>query len=624
MSVSPRQVIPVVASLLPLFVLAACGGGGGGSTTPPPTATVTIGGTVAGLVGTVVLQNNAGDNLSVTANGSFAFATAINKGSAYAVTVLKQPSGPSCTVASGSGTANDNVSNVSVTCTVDPATAYLPLTAFPATGDSRLMVISTKAPGDTPIQVVTERTLYMASLRQSNGSPYAGFYTTFHTDGSNHLWSLSLTGNSTLVPTQVSNLTLPYYTYTIGGHLGQHFFCFVTPIAKNLNDPGSAFLIVGLPTDPATACLAPQSALKWLLVHLTDSASTDPVTLPITSQVLPLYGATGALAGLVAMDTGNHLNFYADETFANPTRLLANVGFFYAQEAPSTTPATSDPTFAYLTVLPAGSNQFAPTGGSVYKIDSSGALSTDLYDYQGAGYGLSVADQGHAYFLDTTSTGGHQAAAVIQISQGVAQTLYTFATSPTFQGDAGQHLIFLESIGTGVKLESLAVGSPGTPSTIGTYSSLPIVTLLGGDVLVTHGGTPTPAPSEQASTELLDAAGTALRPQLLGSAFISSTSPALMVNHIPDPHSLAGGEIDVLDLSQPASSGTPLKLASGATYALPSGTDGADLHQVTATVGIGSFHNSSDGSQNLLEYDLSTGVVTPISLANTTLQFTGF
>ena len=38
-------------------------------------ATYTVGGTVSGLSGTVVLQDNGGDDLSVTANGSFTFAT---------------------------------------------------------------------------------------------------------------------------------------------------------------------------------------------------------------------------------------------------------------------------------------------------------------------------------------------------------------------------------------------------------------------------------------------------------------------------------------------------------------------------------------------------------------------
>ena len=49
--------------------------------------TFTVGGTVSGLSGTVVLQDNGADNLTVTANGPFTFATALAPGAAYAVTV---------------------------------------------------------------------------------------------------------------------------------------------------------------------------------------------------------------------------------------------------------------------------------------------------------------------------------------------------------------------------------------------------------------------------------------------------------------------------------------------------------------------------------------------------------
>ena len=42
--------------------------------------TFTVGGTVSGLSGTVVLQDNGADNLTVTANGPFTFATALAPG----------------------------------------------------------------------------------------------------------------------------------------------------------------------------------------------------------------------------------------------------------------------------------------------------------------------------------------------------------------------------------------------------------------------------------------------------------------------------------------------------------------------------------------------------------------
>ena len=77
-----------------------------------------IGGTVTGLSGTVVLQDNGGDDLSVSSNGSFTFATALAAGAAYDVTVKTSPSGQSCTVSGGSGTvASADVTNVAVSCT---------------------------------------------------------------------------------------------------------------------------------------------------------------------------------------------------------------------------------------------------------------------------------------------------------------------------------------------------------------------------------------------------------------------------------------------------------------------------------------------------------------------------
>jgi Galactose oxidase, central domain len=109
------------------LVLAACsgvpGGGGsggsGGGTTGPSSAT--IGGTVTNLASgsSLVLQDNGGDSLTITANGPFTFKTPVNGPSdAYAVTVLTQPSSPSqiCSVTGGTGNAAANVTNVAVSC----------------------------------------------------------------------------------------------------------------------------------------------------------------------------------------------------------------------------------------------------------------------------------------------------------------------------------------------------------------------------------------------------------------------------------------------------------------------------------------------------------------------------
>ena len=81
-----------------------------------------VGGTVSGLSGTVVLQDNGGDDLSVSASGGFTFATGLSAGSAYNVTVKTNPAGQTCSVANGSGTiGSSGVTNVAVTCTTSAA-----------------------------------------------------------------------------------------------------------------------------------------------------------------------------------------------------------------------------------------------------------------------------------------------------------------------------------------------------------------------------------------------------------------------------------------------------------------------------------------------------------------------
>jgi hypothetical protein len=98
---------------------------GGSVGSGSPTTTYSVGGTVSGLSGTVVLQDNGSDTLSVTANGSFTFATKLATGAAYAATVQTNPSGQSCTVSNGTGTVGSaNVTNVTVSCAAAAAPTY--------------------------------------------------------------------------------------------------------------------------------------------------------------------------------------------------------------------------------------------------------------------------------------------------------------------------------------------------------------------------------------------------------------------------------------------------------------------------------------------------------------------
>lgn len=81
-------------------------------------ATHTIAGTITGLTTNgLVLQNNGADDLAIAANAAaFEFTTPVAYGGSYAVTVLTQPAGQSCSIVNASSTALAQVSNVAVTC----------------------------------------------------------------------------------------------------------------------------------------------------------------------------------------------------------------------------------------------------------------------------------------------------------------------------------------------------------------------------------------------------------------------------------------------------------------------------------------------------------------------------
>jgi hypothetical protein len=123
--------VPFLASILLTAcnhcgnTLPICGGGGGGgggsggsggSGGTPAASDYTIGGTISGLSGSLELQDNSADNLTVLASSAFTFPTSVPKGGTYSVTVLTQPPGQTCTVSAGSGTTTANTASIAVNC----------------------------------------------------------------------------------------------------------------------------------------------------------------------------------------------------------------------------------------------------------------------------------------------------------------------------------------------------------------------------------------------------------------------------------------------------------------------------------------------------------------------------
>ena len=101
-----------IVILILFIILSACGGGSSSSST-----TYTIGGTITGLSGTIVLQNNSANDYTATADGSFAFSAALADEATYSVTVSSSPSDQTCNVTNGSGTVSSaNVTSIIVSC----------------------------------------------------------------------------------------------------------------------------------------------------------------------------------------------------------------------------------------------------------------------------------------------------------------------------------------------------------------------------------------------------------------------------------------------------------------------------------------------------------------------------
>jgi 6-phosphogluconolactonase (cycloisomerase 2 family) len=209
LSVGKKRKLVVLSSMLVKTVwavglvalLVSCGEG--------PGYNYTVGGTVSGLAGSgLVLQNNAGGDRSISADGVFSFATPVNTGAAYAVTVKTQPSvfPQTCTVSNGSGTINDApVYNVVVSCvtpqrpvTVDPSGNF----AYAANVVKSTISVYTISSGElTHLQTIGAGTTpYSVTVHPSLEFAYVASYS------DNTIWVYDIAADGTLTAKQTVNV----------------------------------------------------------------------------------------------------------------------------------------------------------------------------------------------------------------------------------------------------------------------------------------------------------------------------------------------------------------------------------------------------------------------------------
>jgi hypothetical protein len=271
----------------------------------------TIGGTISGLAGTVVLQNNGGDDLSVTTNGTFAFSAPVASGATYAVTVKTQPGTPSqtCTVTAGTGTVGSaNVTGVLVACvtnkyTVGGTVAGLAGGSVTLKNGAENLTVSANGPFTFTTAVASA----------------AGYAVTVATQPTGPAQTCTITGGTgTITNANVTNVTVTCVTnqYTVGGTVSglvgtglvlQNNGTDALPIAANgpftfptaiASGASFAVTVSGQPSGPTQNCVVTGGS------GTIGSANVTGVVVNCATNSYTVGGTITGLAGSVVLQNG--------------------------------------------------------------------------------------------------------------------------------------------------------------------------------------------------------------------------------------------------------------------------------------------------------------------------------
>ncbi|MFZ0305284.1 MAG: hypothetical protein WAL75_21515 [Terracidiphilus sp.] len=356
------------------------------------TNTYTIGGTVSGLSSSasVVLLDNGGDALTVSANGTFTFKTALASGVAYAVTVGTDPSGETCKVSSGSGTVEAaNITNVAVACTASAAPTYDIIVQI----TNLVGTIGVALDGGTPSTITNSTTTpepeTITFLNVASGSKYnvtvatqpAG-YTCATSDGSGTIGSANVTVNiaCTAIPTHDIIVQITNLVGTIGVAL----------------DGGTPSTITNPTTTPEPETITFLNIASGSTYNVTVTTQPTGYTCA-TSDGSGTIGSANVTVNIACTANSGSTGGFWIPYSATPTSASGQSGLFViASDSIASSPAPS-PTFVTTsvpTLLGAANQGFA--GGSTPPTSET----PDLIMYAAMG----TDGNTHVYGLDLTDT----------------------------------------------------------------------------------------------------------------------------------------------------------------------------------------------------------------------------
>ena len=291
----------------------------------------TIGGTITGYTGSGLrLLLNGGASLTVASGATtFTFATTLQGGAAYAVTVAAQPATPTqtCTVTNGSGTVpSANVTNVAITC-VNTFSVGGPITN--QNGNGLVLLLN----GGSPLARNADAGSF-SFTGLASGTPYV---VTIGTQPSGPAQTCSVTnGNGTVGSANVTDVSVlcinngPVIGGSIQGYSGNGLTLRVndkppfTPQSRtrwtfpDLYLPGTQFTvsIASQPTGPAQSC----TLIRGAGAILQPPQPNNVQNLVVACSASPTTPLSGTYT-MVVNGRRQFLTLWPDGTYAYASRL---------------------------------------------------------------------------------------------------------------------------------------------------------------------------------------------------------------------------------------------------------------------------------------------------------------
>ena len=305
--------------------------------------TYAIGGTVSGLpaAASLVLRNNGGDDLTVSANGPFTFAGRLASGAAYAVTVQAAPAGQTCTVAHGAGTvAGADVASVAVACVPTTYAIGGTVSGLPA---STSLVLRNNGGDDL---TVSADGAFAFATRLPSGAAYEVAVQAAPAE-----WTCTVTGGTgTVSGADVAGVavTCVATTYAVGGVLAGLPASTSLVLRNNGGDDltvsaNGPFTFAGRLASGAAYAVTVQAAPAGQTCTVADGAGTvagADVTSVAVACVPTTYAIGGTVSGLPASTSlvlrnngGDDLAVSANGPFAFATRLPSGAAYAITLQA---------------------------------------------------------------------------------------------------------------------------------------------------------------------------------------------------------------------------------------------------------------------------------------------------